>query len=315
MVDGGDFVAEEPLGARELALRLGEMTLGLLHDTESNRGIRTDPASAATETPDDGLRLLRMGPRTLHMPFLDGDERESRTGECMTGLPTLSLWMLERTHSGRPGFVEVAREIQRMGVGGVGRHDNAVGVRLRELDGATAFDDTRADVAVHGGGTHYCADSCGVGNKAIGVVCPSTLGEPEQTALLERGLSDHGCCGRATDGELGMTDDHVVRKRTDPAQQRPGAAGPDQAQMVLHHAAGHELVVARSGRMLSCFHGEVVLHQPLARASMDLRRRGGLQRRELCRRELRQQRVNAIPGTVLEAGNEQIGTLELRQDR
>ena len=84
--------------------------------------------------------------------------------------------------------------------------------------------------------------------------------------------------------------------------------------MVLHQELGDELVVTCSSRMLSCIHREPAFHEPHACTPVDLRSRSRFYGRELRRRELRQQRVDAVPTAVLEAGHEQVRTLERGQD-
>ena len=136
MVDGRDLVAEEALGGRELALRLGRLPLGEAHEPERSQGVRSQPAPARPDTAHDRPRLLGVDAGGRKMPPVGGDEREGRAREGVARRAPFRIGVLHRSQRRRPRRLEVTGEVERARVTGERGDEDLVRAGLGELDGA-----------------------------------------------------------------------------------------------------------------------------------------------------------------------------------
>ena len=128
-------------------------------------------------------------------------------------------------------------------------------------------------------------------------------------------MPDHLRRRRGGRRELGFLEQPHVGQPARPAQQRAGPAGPDQHEVVDEQQLGDRLVVARGRRVLQGLDDQSSVPQPGASPSMDLGCRLAIGVVELELGELGDQRMDAVPLAVLEAGDEQERVLELGQER
>ena len=93
------------------------------------------------------------------------------------------------------------------------------------------------------------------------------------------------------------------------------AAVPDQDEVIFDEDLGNELVVPGLGGVSQRFHRLPPETQPVGCAAVDL---GGCLRIERCQMEpceLREERMDSEPASLLEAGREQVQPLELLDER
>ena len=108
-----------------------------------------------------------------------------------------------------------------------------------------------------------------------------------------------------------MCNDVLIGQRLHPATKRARAAAPDQQQVIFGQEVGDELVVTRRRTMGNRLHGEPARPEPPGGAPMDLTNGSRVVRGELEARELREERMDAIPTAVLEPDHEEVRALEL----
>ena len=129
------------------------------------------------------------------------------------------------------------------------------------------------------------------------------------------GLPDHRRRRGGADRKRRIRDDELGRQSLHPAEERPCTAAPDQYKVMLDQQLGDELVVAGGHGVLGRLDREPPRAQPAGRTPMELRRSARLVCGALQFGELREQRMDAIPASVLQADDELIGALEVRQQR
>ena len=134
MVDGEHVVPEEMLGARELTLGLGEVTLARMHAAQRNCGVGTEPRAVRAERVDERLGPLGVGACTRPPTAVQGDERKGRAGEGVLRMAAVGVRVLDCLHRDVPGLVDPAREIEGACIGAQRRHLRARRLLIRPGD-------------------------------------------------------------------------------------------------------------------------------------------------------------------------------------
>lgn len=211
--------------------------------------------------------------------------------------------------------VEVAREEQGPCVRRERAGDEVVHRVEGELDGAGRVGNRLLDAVVDGerGGHERHAPRVRVELRpARG---GSALGEPEKPAPLgcvavgeARGKS--GRCG-----QHGIRDDALVRYLTHPVDERPPGSASDQPGVVLDQDPRNRVVIARRRRVRERLDRHPVPLQPFRGAAVVPLRGPGIDRSELCPREVGEERVDPIPAGALESLEECVRALERVQQR
>ena len=277
-MQGRDLVAEEALRRGEFVLRLDEASLGGEHRTESCRRVGPEPASTRPDPPHRRPRLLGVTSCGGEPSALDGDEGERRAGDHEARDSPLDRRMLKRPHRHRPRLVKLPREEQRASVGGQRSGQDLVRASLRERDRTPAVEHRLAHAAVDRDRAHQPRRRPDVITGSLRAF--STFARSascKHPALLDRSPADEHRGSGGRHRKLRMLDDHLVRKRANPAQQRPAGAPSDQRQVILDQKLRDELVVDGRSRVRDRLGRQPSRSKALGCSSVDPRRRARIE--------------------------------------
>jgi hypothetical protein len=221
--------------------------------------------------------------------------------------------MLERPHRDRPRLIKLLGEEERAPVGGQCSGQDLLGARLRELDRTAAVEHRLLRTPIDGQGAHQPRRRLDVSIGSLRPPSVGLVGELKHPALLDRSPADQHRGSGARDRQLRMLQDHLVRKRVNPAQERPGGASSDQSEVVLHQELRDQLVVGCCGRVRDRLGRRPSRSKAFGRPSVDPCLRARLQQGELSPRVLRKQGMNAEPAAPLQPRDEQVRVLQLRE--
>ena len=309
VVHRADLVPEKTLRIRELPLRLGEPSLLRVASPQAAAvfapsQLRPPKSARIVLAVSACLRAVSVWPRA-------NAASASIARQGMAGRALLDARLLDGTERARPCLVHRPGEVEGPCEAPEGRDEQLAAGRLRKLDRAPAVDHRLTDVAFDHAGPHHGRGGLDVGPDRLGSACGAAAGEIEQAPALQCRAAEYRCHGGTRDGELGVLEQLLVRKRAHPPEEGSRTAVSDQRQVICGQDVGHRGLVPRRGRMLERLGEQAPPAKPVRRPPVDLLRGARLKRRELEPGELGKEGVDPEPGPSLEAGDGERGALQL----